>query len=123
MKYSFAVLCLIQTVAIIAFTIYTEFSKYFLPFGLFLILKCKTTLTVLIEVFVVYMHFKAYRKVIYKDDGRDYVSKKELLAIHVTFSAWHSWITYFCIYTFFRCMNELLNFKDYELKADNDNWQ
>lgn len=55
------------------------------------------------------MHIKTYRKVIYKDDGRDYVSKKEFVSIHVTFSVLHSWITYFCIFNFFRSMGDLID--------------
>jgi len=56
------------------------------------------------------MHFKTYRKVIYKDDGRDFVSFKEFISIHVTFSVLHAWITYFCVYNFFKSMGDFYQF-------------
>ncbi|CDW72569.1 UNKNOWN [Stylonychia lemnae] len=80
--------------AIIAFTSYSNFAKFFLPFG----------------------------KVIYKDDGRDFVSFKEFISIHVTFSVFHAWITYFCIFNFFRSMGEFYEFQKSENKQDAEIW-
>lgn len=48
------------------------------------------------------MHYFGYRRVKYLDDGRDYVSSKEFIAIHVTFSVLNSWMTYFVIFNFFQ---------------------
>jgi hypothetical protein len=48
-----------------------------------------------------YVHFFGYSRVKYLDDGRDYVSSKEFLAIHVTFSVLNSWMTYFVIFNLF----------------------
>lgn len=96
---------MLQTLAIIAFTSYDEFSKYFIPFGMFLLLKgiyiCYLTLS------IVFIHYRTYKKVIYKDDGRDYVDFKEFISIHVTFSVLHSWVTYFLIFNFFRSMDAI----------------
>ena len=47
------------------------------------------------------MHYFGYRKVKYLDDGRDYVSFMEFLAIHVTFSVLSCWMTYFVTYNLF----------------------
>lgn len=49
-----------------------------------------------------YIHFFGYRKVVYKDDGRDYVTFSEYVSINCTFSCLHSWVTYFCIFSFFK---------------------
>lgn len=51
---------------------------------------------------IVYVHYFGYRRIKYLDDGRDYVSSKEFLAIHVTFSVLNSWMTYFVIFNFFQ---------------------
>lgn len=57
---------------------------------------------------IVFIHYRTYKKVIYKDDGRDYVDKKEFVSIHVFFSVLHSWITYFCIFNFFKSITIIL---------------
>jgi hypothetical protein len=74
-----------------SFTLSEEkwFNKYPVNFVAFFLLK-------------VYIHYFGYRRVKYLDDGRDYVSFKEFLAIHVTFSVLNSWITYFVIFNFFQ---------------------
>ena len=38
----------------------------------------------------------------YKDDGRDYVSIREFICIHMTFSILHAWLTYFLIFNIFQ---------------------
>ena len=55
-----------------------------------------------------YVHIFAYRKIKYKDDGRDYVSLKEFLAIHMTFSVLHAWCTYFMVFNFFQSLSLIL---------------
>jgi hypothetical protein len=50
---------------------------------------------------IVYIHYFGYKRIIYRDDGRDYVKLKEYISIHVTFSVLHSWITYFVIFNLF----------------------
>lgn len=40
----------------------------------------------------------------YKDDGRDYVSIREFICIHMTFSVLHSWLTYFLIFNIFQSL-------------------
>lgn len=40
----------------------------------------------------------------YKDDGRDYVSFREFVCIHMTFSILHSWLTYFLIFNIFQSL-------------------
>lgn len=49
-----------------------------------------------------YVHYFGYRRVKYLDDGRDYVSFKEFLSIHVTFSVLNSWMTYFVYFNLFQ---------------------
>lgn len=73
--------------------------KYFVSFIIFAILK-------------VYVHVFAYKRIIYKDDGRDYVSIKEFIAIHVTFSILYSWISYLVLYTFISSIYILLNYDE-----------
>lgn len=50
------------------------------------------------------MHVFAYRKIKYKDDGRDYVSPLEYISIHMTFSVLHAWISYFMMFNFFQSL-------------------
>lgn len=90
-KWFFALQCIFQTAAIMSFTLSEEewFNRYPVNFAAFLFLK-------------VYIHYFGYRRVKYLDDGRDYVSMKEFLAIHVTFSVLNCWITYFVIFNFFQ---------------------
>ena len=54
----------------------------------------------------------------YLDDGRDYVSFKEFLSIHVTFSVLNSWMTYFVIFNFFSFVKiwGKINYIDQELE-------
>jgi len=73
------------------------FNKYPVNFAAFLVLKSKY----LLIIFIVYVHYFGYRRVKYMDDGRDYVSFKEFLSIHVTFSVLNSWMSYFVIFNFF----------------------
>jgi hypothetical protein len=65
--------------------------------------------------FLVYVHIFAYRKIKYKDDGRDYVSALEFLSIHMTFSILHSWVTYFTIFNFFQSIDQIIR-----LNSDSD---
>ena len=50
-------------------------------------------------VLKVYVHVFVYTKIKYEDDGRDYVSFKEYLAIHVTFSILYSCLSYYVAYS------------------------
>jgi hypothetical protein len=90
-KWFFALQCLFQTIALMSFTLSEEkwFNKYPVNFVAFLLLK-------------LYIHYFGYRRVKYLDDGRDYVSFKEFIAVHVTFSVLNCWITYFVILNFFQ---------------------
>lgn len=47
-----------------------------------------------------YVHFFVYKKIKYKDDGRDFVKIIEFLAIHVTFSVLHATLSYYTAYSF-----------------------
>ena len=64
------------------------------------------------------MHCFGYKRVKYLDDGRDYVSFKEFLSIHVTFSVLNSWMTYFVIFNFFSFVKiwGKINYIDQELE-------
>lgn len=104
-KWCFALQCIFQTAAIMSFTLSEQkwFNRYPVNFAAFFFLK-------------VYIHYFGYRRVKYLDDGRDYVSFKEFLAIHVTFSVLNCWITYFVIYNFFQFVkiwNGIERFNEY----------
>lgn len=101
-KWFFALQCVFQACAIMSYTLSedTYFNKFPVNFVAFLVLKSKL-ITNVYNLSLVYVHYFGYRKVKYLDDGRDYVSSKEFIAIHVTFSVLNSWMTYFVIYNFF----------------------
>jgi hypothetical protein len=65
------------------------------------------------------VHFFGYKRVKYLDDGRDYVSFKEFLSIHVTFSVLNSWMTYFVIFNFFQFIKiwEDINYVNKQLEV------
>ena len=48
----------------------------------------------------VYTHIFIYRRIKYLEDGRDYVSEKEFVSIHMTFSLLHSLLSYYLVYNF-----------------------
>jgi hypothetical protein len=99
-KWFFAVQCLFQACAILSYTLSENqmFNKLPVNFFAFLLLKSKCLRD---QPLLVYVHYFGYRKVKYLDDGRDYVSFMEFLAIHVTFSVLSSWMTYFVTYNLF----------------------
>jgi hypothetical protein len=84
-KWAFVFQCVIQTVACLTFSI-PQLDGYFIPLFIFFFLK-------------IYVHIFVYTKIKYKDDGRDYVSLKEFLSIHFTFSVLHACLTYYVIYS------------------------
>jgi hypothetical protein len=51
---------------------------------------------------IVYIHLFGYRKVIYKDDGRDLVTMREFICVNFTYSALHQWVTYMTVFTLFK---------------------
>ena len=68
-----------------------EFRKYFIP-------------TICLVCLKIITHFYGYKMIKYKDDGRDFVSLREFVAIHMTFSILHAWLTYFLIFNFFQSL-------------------
>jgi hypothetical protein len=62
------------------------------------------------------VHYFGYRKIKYLDDGRDYVSIKEFISVHCTFSVINSWMTYFLCYHLFDYLKTLIS-SDY-LRAE-----
>jgi hypothetical protein len=88
--------CFLQTIATLSYTklvensILEEGAKYF-PVSViaFILLKF-------------YVHYFGYRRVKYLDDGRDYVSIKEFLSVHATFSVLNSWVSYFTYFIILR---------------------
>ena len=100
-KYSYAVICIILSVAVCAFSIDT-FKRFFLACACFLVLK-------------VYSHYCVYVRIKYHDDGHDFVSRAEFLCLHVTYSVFHSWVTYCCFYTAFLAVAVL---NDYQSQPD-----
>jgi hypothetical protein len=115
-KWFFALQCVFQACAIMSYTLSGEelFNK--LPVNFFAFLLLKGNLLSLISI--VYVHYFGYRKVKYLDDGRDYVSSMEFLAIHVTFSVLNSWMTYFVIYNFFSVIKILDQITDVNLAIE-----
>lgn len=64
------------------------------------------------------MHYFGYRRVKYLDDGRDYVSFMEFLAIHVTFSVLSCWMTYFVTYNLFSLIKIVEEYTDVNLALE-----
>ena len=90
-KFSFAILCILMAVSVLAFSLLSNgFSiwLYIESFILFLILK-------------IVLHFMIYKTTKYKDDGRDLVSFVDFISIHCTFPIMNAWITYQTLYVFF----------------------
>lgn len=84
-KKAFIFLCLFQTLSIVSFTLSKGYPfLHIVAAGSFFTLKVTN-------------HYFGYLKIKYRDDGRDYVSAKEFLAIHCTFSLLHAWFSY-CLY-------------------------
>ena len=55
-----------------------------------------------------YVHYFGYRRIKYLDDGRDFVSVKEFLSVHCTFSVLNSWTTYFFCYNVFVYLQKII---------------
>ena len=86
-KYAFMVYCLFQAGGILGYSI-PAIRQYFIPAISLIIVK-------------IIAHFLGYKVIKYKDDGRDYVSIREFICIHMTFSILHAWLTYFLIFNIF----------------------
>jgi len=66
-----------------------DFRRYFIVVGLFCLLK-------------IYSYFYIYKKIKYHDDGSCYVSRAEFFCLHVTYSVFHGWISFFFLHSAFQ---------------------
>lgn len=108
-KRAFIFFCILQTCSILVFAIANKHQYlYSVALGFFATLKLVN-------------HWFGYLKIKYRDDGRDYVSAKEFLAIHCTFSVLHAWISYccyFCIFVFSKVFFNLIKINEvYDLEG------
>lgn len=87
-KLNFAVVIILQAIALLIFS---------------LVGKSNVTYQILASVFTAALlklatHELLYKRLKYKDDGRDLVSKIDFCTIHVTFPLMNAWFTYQLIY-------------------------
>jgi hypothetical protein len=94
-KKAFIFLCILQTTSILCFTFAT----------LWVYLYFAATISFIALKFV--NHYFGYLKIKYRDDGRDYVSAKEFVSIHATFSVLHAWISYCCYFNIFVAIEQI----------------
>lgn len=107
-KWFFSLQCLFQTCCIISTT---NLLSLFAPLDILKVLPLSAISFFLLKLFV---HYFGYKRIKYLDDGRDYVSIKEFLSVHCTFSVINSWTTYFLVYNMFVYLQSL--YKDYKDK-------
>ena len=101
-KWFFSLQCLFQIIAIFSFT---NLPSLFDKLKFLEKLPLSTISFLLLKLFV---HYFGYRRIKYLDDGRDFVSFKEFISVHCTFSVLNSWMTYFLCYNLFVYLNGLL---------------
>jgi len=58
------------------------------------------------------MHVLMYRKVKFRDDGRDVVTGTDFVAIHVTFAMMNAWLTYVWFFIMFVAISKLCPYPD-----------
>jgi len=88
-KFSFVFTCIFMTSALYTCVYFLSSCKWsWIPVCNIVLLKA-------------YLHYFTYRKIKYKDDGRDFVSISEYVTIHVGFSVLYSWCTYMMFYVLF----------------------
>ena len=56
-----------------------------------------------------YVHVFAYSKIKYLDDGRDYVTWKEFISIHISFSVLHCCLSYYVIYNYVSSLGYIID--------------
>jgi len=97
-KFWFIALCLLMALSLITISYTDSKILYFvmIPFASLLILKCKSS-TYFNHLKVV-LHALIYRRVKYKDDGRDLVTVADFVALHVTFPFINAWVSYQIVY-------------------------
>lgn len=101
-KFSFCLLCILLTLSMFTFQLFIEVQKQneyyifflFIPLGGYFVLKLVS-------------HYLIYRRIKYKDDGRELVNFADFVTIQMTFPAINCWITYQLLYSVFRAMAEL----------------
>jgi len=88
-KYSFVIVCILMTSLMYTVVYFiTSCTWNWIPTSIAIILKA-------------YMHFFIYKKIKYKDDGRDFVLPSEFVTIHIGFSVLYQWVTYMMYYIVF----------------------
>ena len=82
-QFSFAFLCLLLTLSLFLIYQFEQKKIYFIfiPLAGFIILK-------------LVVHYLIYKRIKYKDDGRELVSFADFFTIQLTFPFINSWITY-----------------------------
>ena len=90
-KFNFAIMCILTTLGIISFSFLAASQiayKAVVPATIFFATKVFTNQTI-------------YKRIKYKDDGRDIVNFKDFVTIHVTFPLMNAWFTYQFVYVSF----------------------